>query len=67
MEHILPESPNDQWKSIFNNDCDYYKYRIVNYTLLEKQINNEVGNETFNSKIEAYRSSSFRMTKKLVV
>lgn len=65
IEHILPESPSEEWKGIFKDKCEYYKYRIGNYTLLEKQTNSEIGNESFDKKIVEYKKSSFKMTQKI--
>lgn len=65
IEHILPESPSEEWKQEFGEKYDYYKYRIGNYTLLEKKENSGIGNEIFAIKKNTYKNSAFVMTQEI--
>ncbi len=65
IEHILHESPSEEWQKEFGDDSDHYKYRIGNYTLLEKNKNSEIGNKVFFDKKCVYETSAFEMTKKI--
>lgn len=66
IEHILPEDyKSNNWDNIFNNECSQYVYRLGNYTLLEKELNSEIGNKRFEEKIKAYNKSEALMTLEL--
>ncbi|KEH96704.1 DUF262 domain-containing protein [Clostridium massiliodielmoense] len=65
IEHILPESPSEEWQEEFGDDIDHYKYRIGNYTLLKKDKNSEIGNKMFSDKKIEYKNSAFKMTKEI--
>lgn len=65
IEHILPESANEQWNSIFKNDFKLYRYRLGNYALLESNYNSEIGNELFEIKKEIYKKSKYKTAQKI--
>jgi hypothetical protein len=66
IEHILPENPGSLWDDKFPVDIqDDYIFRLGNYSLLEKGINNRLGsNLPFASKLDEYRKSSYLLSSK---
>lgn len=65
IEHILPESPTEEWEKCFGKETQNYIYRIGNYTLLEKDKNSEIGNENYNVKLPVYKNSKYVMTQNI--
>ncbi|WP_150540975.1 DUF262 domain-containing protein [Clostridium perfringens] len=65
IEHVLPESANEEWDKIFDNNFKFYRYRLGNYVLLESKYNSEIGNELFAVKKEVYSKSSYKTAKNL--
>lgn len=66
LEHILPENPNDNWKSIFNDEIIHdYIYRIGNYTLLSQKRNQSIANDDFSEKVKLYEKSDILITKNI--
>lgn len=64
LEHILPENPNDDWKSIFPEDIvEDYIYRIGNFALLSQKRNQHVANSDYITKKELYKKSEIILTK----
>lgn len=69
IEHILPESLNDEWGEIFS-DTDHEKlvYSIGNMTLLEPSKNKkEAGQKSMEEKKKIYSTSEYAMTKSITV
>ncbi|QIW16827.1 hypothetical protein A4G20_01705 [Pasteurellaceae bacterium RH1A] len=67
IEHILPQNPNDSWGNIKSNDREKYTYHIGNMILLEKNLNKEAENDSFERKIEIFRKSKFKQVSELVI
>jgi len=68
LEHILPENPTDlqkDWPSFDENSHKTYYRRIGNLTLLDKRMNSDIGNGSFEGKKEVYRESELIITKKI--
>lgn len=63
LEHILPENPSQDWKDIFGEEVKKFAYRLGNYTLLEKKLNNDIGNSNYMEKRPVYEESTSKMTK----
>ncbi|XFA73032.1 DUF262 domain-containing HNH endonuclease family protein [Thermosynechococcaceae cyanobacterium Okahandja] len=64
IEHILPESPNDDWRQNFTDtQIEEMVYRIGNLTPLEPHLNRQVGNEAYSRKREAYQQSVYKLTR----
>ncbi len=67
IEHILPESPSQDWHQDFTDaQVEEMVYRIGNLTPLEPAINRQVGNETFLVKRENYQHSLYKLTQRIV-
>ena len=63
IEHILPESPGNQWSEEFSeSQIDELVYRIGNLTLLEPTLNRTVGNSPYLKKQTAYQASVYKLT-----
>lgn len=69
LEHILPENPTDLrrgWPNFDENLHKTYYRRIGNLTLLDKEMNSEVRNGSFEGKKTIYKHSELLITKKIV-
>lgn len=67
IEHILPESPTDDWRQHFNDaQVEELVYRIGNLTPLEPQLNRQVGNEAYLIKQTTYQKSVYILTQNIV-
>lgn len=63
IEHILPESPSQDWQEFFADaQMTDMVYRIGNLTLLEPPLNRQIGNQSYLIKREAYPTSVYRLT-----
>lgn len=62
LEHILPLNPSAAWGHIDPETAKAYHNRLGNLTLLQKKVNTEVGNSSFNEKAKNYRKSKFNIT-----
>lgn len=63
IEHILPESPGNQWNEEFSeSQIEALVYRIGNLTLLEPTLNRTVGNSPYTAKQAAYQTSVYQLT-----
>jgi len=68
LEHILPENPTDlqkDWPNFDENSHKTYYRRIGNLTLLDKRMNSDIGNGSFEGKKEVYIESELIITKKI--
>lgn len=67
IEHILPESPTEDWrKSFTDTQVEESVYRIGNLTPLEPTLNRQVGNEAYSTKREIYQQSVYKLTQNIV-
>ncbi len=64
IEHILPEKPDTCW-GLSEGKIINYVNLIGNLTLLEKNLNANVGNKCIKSKLKSYSKSEFKITKQL--
>lgn len=68
IEHILPETPEQELLDTFGEDYEIYKNKLGNLTLLEKSINASIGNgDYFTVKVKEYTKSQFYLTKSLAI
>lgn len=67
IEHILPESLNDDWRENFKEEQhEKYAYMIGNLTLLEPSKNNkDAADRAFSDKVLVYQSSKYALTSKI--
>ncbi|MFM7190937.1 MAG: DUF262 domain-containing protein [Microcystaceae cyanobacterium] len=67
IEHILPESPNREWRQNFTDtQIEEMVYRLGNLTPLEPSLNRQVGNELYSIKQEAYQQSVYQLTQNIL-
>ncbi|MDR0989266.1 MAG: DUF262 domain-containing HNH endonuclease family protein [Prevotellaceae bacterium] len=64
IEHIMPQSPNDDW-DLDDDDIDRLSSRLGNLCLLERSLNREAGNKDYQTKVALYHKSSFITTKRI--
>jgi len=64
LEHVLPENPETGWKIDEAVASAYFK-RIGNLVLLQKGVNVDIGNSDFETKKQAYKNSTFSLTKEV--
>lgn len=63
IEHILPESLDESWQAVFSEDqAESFVYRLGNLTPLEVRLNRQIGNDRYEEKLEAYKTSAYHLT-----
>ncbi|MBK8969092.1 MAG: HNH endonuclease [Lewinellaceae bacterium] len=67
IEHILPESRNENWQADFTEEQHLkYLYMLGNLTLLEPTKNNkEAADKAFIEKVQVYANSKYAITKQI--
>lgn len=65
VEHILPESADENWGDFSFDAINRSVYRIGNLTLLEKKLNREIGTLPYNEKCKWFLQSNCQLTKNL--
>ncbi|MGR3177899.1 MAG: DUF262 domain-containing protein [Candidatus Anammoxibacter sp.] len=56
LEHVLPQTPNDDWKNIFNaKEREDWTNSLANLTLLSMRKNIQAQNYSYSKKMEAYQ------------
>jgi uncharacterized protein with ParB-like and HNH nuclease domain len=66
IEHILPESPSNDWRQNFTDaQIEEMVYRLGNLTPLEPTFNREVGNQPYPIKREKYQQSVYTLTQRI--
>lgn len=67
IEHILPESPTDEWRQNFTDaQVEEMAYRIGNLVPLEPNLNRQVGNELYLIKQTVYQQSVYSLAQNVV-
>jgi hypothetical protein len=62
IEHILPESADETWGDFSDEEINRSVYRLGNLTLLEKKLNREAGNQSYETKKLIYKESNCELT-----
>lgn len=63
LEHILPRTPNENWKNFTEDQVISLPNRIGNLTLMQNKLNSEQGNKPFFEKKICFQSSQLWITK----
>jgi hypothetical protein len=63
LEHIYPINPETEWADFPSTASDEPHLRLGNLTLLERNLNKDAGNKSFNDKKAIYKLSSVPSTK----
>ena len=72
LEHVLPQTPTDEWKKIFSDEeLKMWTDSLANLTLLSMKKNVQAQNNTFREKIEIYKNkdnvrTSFLITQDII-
>jgi hypothetical protein len=64
-EHILPEHPDENWRTFTDEQADRCVDRIGNMTPLETSPNRDIGNAAYDAKKAVFAESGFEITKQL--
>lgn len=62
IEHILPQSPDEDIWGFDTDNIEQWIYRLGNMCVLESGLNHNIGNQPYSEKVEVYRRSSFTNT-----
>lgn len=62
IEHILPESADENWGEFTDEEVNRSVYRLGNLTLLEKKLNGDAGVLPFTEKLEIFNKSNSKLT-----
>lgn len=62
IEHILPESADENWGEFTDEEISRSVYRLGNLTFLESVLNREADKKAFVDKIKFYEKSNSKMT-----
>ena len=62
IEHILPESADENWGEFTDEEVNRSVYRLGNLTLLEKKLNGDAGVLPFTDKLEIFNKSNSKLT-----
>lgn len=65
IEHILPRSPDKEWK-LKKTDIKPYVNKLGNLTLVSKKFNSKAGNKVLKKKLPELEKSEIRITQKIV-
>lgn len=66
IEHILPESPSNDWRQNFTDEqIEEMVYRLGNLTPLEPHLNREIGNKLYTIKRSIYQQSAYQLTQNI--
>ena len=65
IEHILPESADENWGDFSFDEINRSVYRIGNLTLLEKKLNREIGILPYFEKCKSFVQSNSSLTKEI--
>ena len=65
IEHVLPESPSDDWCQFNEQQQEMFTYRLGNMTILKTSDNRDLGNSSYDEKRITYQKSDFAITQKL--
>ena len=63
IEHILPESADENWGNFTNEEINRSIYRLANLTLLEKALNRKVDILPFAEKVISFKISNSNLTR----
>ncbi len=64
LEHILPKKPKEgEWTNFSNEEVEEFKNRLGNLTVMSKKKNSDLKSESFEKKVEVYKTSDIQITK----
>jgi hypothetical protein len=63
LEHILPQSPSEEWEDIDTDMAEALTRRLGNMALLQASQNQILGNKSYEAKKPVLKASSFSLTR----
>jgi hypothetical protein len=65
LEHILPQSPDENWPGIDPEVTVAYSKRLGNLVLLQAKKNSIMGNDKFSQKVNVFKESQLTLTEEI--
>lgn len=65
IEHVMPQSLNDEWDHITDRDHEQSLYNLGNMTILKTSENRDIENAGFNSKKAVFQNSELVITRRI--
>ncbi len=65
IEHVFPQSPEQNWSQFTDEEAEAMTYRIGNMTLLENKANKQISNASYEVKRPILQNSNFSSTRNL--
>lgn len=65
VEHVLPQNAPDGWGGYSNEEASNLIYRLGNMTLLQSDVNRDMGTAEYDAKRASYLQSGFTLTRKM--
>ena len=65
VEHILPESADENWGDFTDEEINRSVFRLGNLALLEKSLNRDLGKSDFDTKKRIFTASNAKYTNKI--
>ncbi len=66
LEHILPQTPSENWGHISDEDAANYYKRLGNLTIMDSDLNVAADNDPFEDKKAVYQQSRIEITRSIV-
>jgi uncharacterized protein with ParB-like and HNH nuclease domain len=70
LEHVVPKNPNAEWVKFLKEEgtkLDDILYKLGNQTILFKEYNKEVSNQSFDKKLTVYKKSELPINQDLII
>jgi hypothetical protein len=65
LEHVLPESPGPGWVHIDPETAAAFHRRVGNMALLQVTKNTKIGNDSFSTKQQVLKASTYKLTNEI--
>ena len=66
LEHILPQTPCENWRHISDEDAANYYKRLGNLTIMDSNLNVAADNDPFEDKKTVYQQSRIEITRSII-
>lgn len=63
LEHVLPQSPSDEWEEVDSETAESHTKRVGNMVLLQASQNQILGNKSYEEKKPILSASAFSLTR----
>jgi len=65
IEHIMPQTPEDDWNYVSDKTHNKYLHTLGNLTLVSKNLNSSLSNKAYKEKEEKYKLSNYAITREI--